>query len=53
MTTLITIESHIRSAVKSGIIPFRNAAALSHLLDNDGAGLGLFGSAIQLPRAAT
>ena len=53
MTTLITIESHIRAAVKSGIIPFRNAAALSHLLDNNGAGLGLFGSAIQLPRAAT
>ena len=52
MTTLITIESHT-SAVKSGIIPFRNVAALSYLLDNDSAWLGLFGPAIQVPRAAT
>jgi hypothetical protein len=53
MTTLITIERHIRFAVKSGITPFRNAVALSWPLDNDSAGLGLFCSAIRVPRAAT
>ena len=53
MTAPITIESHIRSAVESGIIPFRIAAALSYLLDNDSAGLRLFCSAIQVLRAAT